>query len=89
MRRTEQLLHVDVVTLNTARLLRGWTWNDLARQCGFSAPTRAKLAQGRPVTIRTARRVCATLRIPLRRALILPASSPAADGAGQPTVAQA
>lgn len=66
----EQLIRLDPEAVNTVRLRRGWTWADLAREAGMSPPTRAKVTNGQPISIRTARRVCKVLRMSLRSTLL-------------------
>lgn len=66
------MVRLDARQVDEARLLRGWTWGDLGAKCGLASATRTRIANGKPVSIGTARRVCETLRLPLRRVLILP-----------------
>jgi transcriptional regulator with XRE-family HTH domain len=67
-----------MVLLNTAvidreRLLRGWSWSDLGRAAGFSQPTRTKIANGRGVSIVTARRLCEAMGLSLKKVLVFDA----------------
>jgi transcriptional regulator with XRE-family HTH domain len=73
------MVRLDTKAIDKRRLLRGWTWSDLAREVGIAELTRTKVARGRPVSIRTARRVCEKLQISLRQALVLSDSAEAGE----------
>lgn len=61
------MVQLDRSIIQRACLLRGWTWEDLARSVPLAAGTRTRVANGREISIRTARRVCKVLGLSLRK----------------------
>jgi transcriptional regulator with XRE-family HTH domain len=57
------MVHLKTSEIDRARLVRGWTWNELARRCPLSPRTRTKVKNGGGLSLRVARRVCRVLKL--------------------------
>lgn len=60
----------DIEQFNRARLIKGWTYTELARRVGMSVRGVTKLFRGQSVLPSTAEKIAAELGVNLRKALI-------------------
>jgi len=73
----EELVRMDPAALASARVARGWTEAELARQVSLSPPTRQKAVHGQPVSVRTAARIARALRMRVAELLAPRVEAPA------------
>ena len=64
----------DMPQIDRARMVKGWTWHELARRAGVSAGTAQSLAHGKSVRPSTVKALAKALGLK-REDLVIPASS--------------